>query len=48
MSVYGDKIQRITNRNKKYIINYKVDKVIRLGQNIYEIRMTDDLLDEDE
>ena len=44
MSDYSNKIKRIVNRNKKYLIKLKVDQTIKYGTNVYEIREMDEIL----
>lgn len=41
MSDYSNRIRRIINRNRKYIIRMKVDEVVKYGNNVYEIREID-------
>lgn len=38
MSEYSNRIRRIVNRNKKYIIRMKVEQTLKYGNNVYEIR----------
>lgn len=42
MSDYSNRIRRIINRNKKYLIKLKVEQTLRYGNNIYEIREVDE------
>lgn len=42
MSDYSNRIRRIINRNKKYLIKLKVQQTLRYGNNIYEIREVDE------
>lgn len=47
MTNYSTQIRKIINRNRKYIVNLTVQESIRLGANVYEIRI-DDIEDETE
>lgn len=38
MSEFSERIKRIVNKNKKYVIKFKVDQTVRYGTNVYEIR----------
>ncbi len=35
MGDYGNRIRKIINRNKKYIIKMKIEHTIKYGTNIY-------------
>lgn len=41
MSNYTQQIRKITNRNKKYIINLAVQESVKYGTNVYEFRAED-------
>lgn len=41
MSGYTVNIRKITNRNKKYVINLTVSESIKYGANLYEFRAED-------
>ena len=47
MSSYSNNIRKIINRNRKYVINLKVQETIQYGANLYEIRI-DEGIDDDE
>jgi hypothetical protein len=38
MSAFSNNIRKIINRNRKYIINLKVQESIKYGANLYEFR----------
>ena len=38
MAEYSERIRRVINRNKKYIIRLKVEQTLKYGGNVYEIR----------
>ena len=44
MGTYSNQIRKITNRNKKYVINLAVAESVRHGGNLYEFRV-DNLAD---
>lgn len=44
MSEFSDRIRRILNKNKKYVIKFKVNQTVKLGTNIYEIREIDEMM----
>ena len=44
MGDYSNRIRRIVNRNKKYLIRLKVEQTIKYGNNIYELRELDESL----
>ena len=47
MSNYTDRIRRIVNRNKKFVIKLRIIETLKYGGNIYEIREIDEnLLDQ--
>lgn len=35
MGDFSDRIRRVINRNKKYVIRLKVDQTFRYGGNVY-------------
>ena len=44
MGDYSNRIRRIVNQNKKYLIRLKVEQTIKYGNNIYELRELDESL----
>lgn len=38
MGDYSNRIRKIINRNKKYLIRMKVEQTIKYGNNVYELR----------
>ena len=48
MSTYSNNIRKIINRNRKYIINLKVQESIKYGANLYEFRAEENLHDDEE
>jgi len=38
MSTFSNNIRKIINRNRKYIINLKVQESVKYGANLYEFR----------
>ena len=48
MSAYSTNIRKIINRNRKYVVSLKVQESIKYGANLYEIRMEEDMHDDDE
>ena len=49
MNTYSVSIKKITNRNKKYVVNLAVAQTLRCGGNLYEFRVQNLAdIDEDE
>ena len=48
MTEFSNRIRRIINKNKKYVIKLKVEQTVKYGTNIYEIRELSEQLAIDE
>ena len=45
MSAYSNIIRKVINRNRKYIVNLKVQESIKYGANLYEFRAEENIND---
>ena len=48
MADYSNKIRRVINRNKKYLIRLKVQQVLKYGEIVYELREIDESIMKEE